>query len=106
MIYFFLERKRRRQHVISQSLLKTIPDESEQRLIHELFVKTVDPKDLMLYRRVLPPHSKWMKEAQLNNIIFCHPEDRNLHNKVFGGFLMRHALELSWSTGYLYRYCS
>lgn len=56
----------------------------------------------MLYRRVLPPHCKWMKEAQLNNIIFCHPEDRNLHNKVFGGFLMRHALELSWSTGYLY----
>jgi acyl-coenzyme A thioesterase 9 len=38
-----------------------------------------------------------MEDADLSNIIFSHPEDRNAHNKVFGGFLMRHALELSWA---------
>ena len=27
----------------------------------------------------------------------CQPEARNIHNKIFGGWLMRQAVELAWS---------
>jgi acyl-coenzyme A thioesterase 9 len=43
-----------------------------------------------------------LQDATLSTIIFSHPEDRNAHNKVFGGFLMRHAFELSWSLAYTF----
>lgn len=41
-----------------------------------------------------------MEDAQLANVIYSHPEDRNAHNSVFGGYLMRQALELSWACCY------
>ncbi|XP_065350566.1 acyl-coenzyme A thioesterase 9, mitochondrial-like [Cloeon dipterum] len=94
--------KKRRTAVQRASLLKTGPSAEEQAIIHELFLQTVDPKDTTFHRRIVPMHAMWMEEATLTNIVFCHPEDRNLHNKVFGGFLMRQALELSWAAGYLY----
>lgn len=50
--------------------------------------------------RQLPAGAIWMEDGQLANVIFSHPEDRNAHNSVFGGFLMRHALELSWACAY------
>lgn len=43
-----------------------------------------------------------MEDGVASNIIFSHPEDRNAHNTVFGGFLMRNALELSWILAYQY----
>lgn len=37
-----------------------------------------------------------MEDSKLKNLVLCHPESRNIFNKIFGGFLMRNALELSW----------
>lgn len=96
------KRKRLRIKLRDSSLLKRIPDATEQQIIHDIFVKTVDLADPTFHKRVLPPRSVWMDDCKLSNIIFSHPEDRNLHNKVFGGFLMRMALELSWTAAYLY----
>jgi acyl-coenzyme A thioesterase 9 len=31
-----------------------------------------------------------------------HPQQKNVHNKVFGGYLMRMAYELAWSSGLLF----
>ena len=31
-----------------------------------------------------------------------HPQQKNVHNKVFGGYLMRVAYELAWSSSLLY----
>ncbi|XP_046988504.1 acyl-coenzyme A thioesterase 9, mitochondrial-like [Schistocerca americana] len=95
-------RKKRRVKVQQESLFKMTPDVNEQRLIHDLFLKTIDLHRMSFHKRILPPRSLWMEDAQLSNIVFSHPEDRNLHNKVFGGFLMRQALELSWTAGYLH----
>lgn len=50
--------------------------------------------------RTIPSGAVWMEDAQLSNVIYSHPEDRNAHNAVFGGFLMRQALELSWACAY------
>ncbi|KAK7864861.1 hypothetical protein R5R35_012497 [Gryllus longicercus] len=96
------DRNVRRKRLASASLLKQLPDETEQHVIHSLFLKTVNFSDPTFQNRHLPPNSVWMRTARISNIVFCHPEDRNLHNKVFGGFLMRQALELSWTSAYLY----
>jgi acyl-coenzyme A thioesterase 9 len=37
-----------------------------------------------------------MEDAKVKNIIVCHPEQRNIYNKIFGGFLMRQGFELGW----------
>ena len=38
----------------------------------------------------------------MKNIEICQPENRNLYNKVFGGFIMRQALELAWANTYMF----
>lgn len=90
-------RKLRRAKLQKQDLMKNLPSAYEQSLVHEMFKKSIDVSSKAFNQRVLPPGCVWMEDADMSNIIFSHPEDRNAHNKVFGGFLMRHALELSWA---------
>nr|CAH7765004.1 unnamed protein product [Callosobruchus chinensis] len=93
-------RKKRRQELQKKNLAKVIPDAEEQKTVHELFIRTVSASDVSLRNRILPADCIWMSDATLSNVIFSQPEDRNLHNTVFGGFMMRQALELSWVLGY------
>lgn len=93
-------RKKRRMLTQKQSLFNQEPNQFEQKLIHNLFIKTIDLGNQTFNTRVLPSGAVWMEDGQVSNIIFSHPEDRNAHNTVFGGFLMRHALELSWALAY------
>lgn len=95
-------RKKRRAETQQRSLLRVEPNDFEQKLIHDLFVSTVDMGDFTLRKRTLPPGSVWMSDTNISNIIISYPEDRNAHNAIFGGFLMRHALELSWVAAYNY----
>lgn len=83
-----------------ESLFAQEPNDFEQKLIHDVFMKTMDCKNKTFNIRQLPAGAVWMEDAQLANIIYSHPEDRNAHNSVFGGFLMRQALELSWACAY------
>lgn len=96
-------RKKRRILSQKQSLFSVEPNPFEQKLIHDMFVKTIDMKNMTFNQRVLPANSVWMEDGVVSNIIFSHPEDRNAHNTVFGGFLMRHALELSFALAYQFR---
>lgn len=90
-------RKKRRQTVQKVDLMKTEPNALESRLIHDMFLKTIDIKSRTFNKRILPPGSVWMEDASMgDNLIFSHPEDRNNHNKIFGGFLMRNGLEMGW----------
>lgn len=93
-------RKKKRQAVQQVDLLKTMPNAFETKLIHDMFINTIDMKSKAFNKRILPSGSVWMEDADMANLIFSHPEDRNAHNKIFGGFLMRHALELSWALAY------
>lgn len=95
-------RKKNRQKTQKFDILKTEPNVFETKLIHDLFVKTIDTKSKAFNKRILPPGSVWMEDADLNNIIFSHPEDRNNHNKIFGGFLMRHGVELAWALAHTF----
>jgi acyl-coenzyme A thioesterase 9 len=41
---------------------------------------------------------KWMKNTQFKNTVLMHMQERNVHGKIFGGYLMKVAYELAWST--------
>lgn len=49
----------------------------------------IDDATLSFSSRKLPANSVWMEQLKLKNVLVCNPESRNIHNKIFGGWLMR-----------------
>lgn len=43
-----------------------------------------------------------IKDTCLQNSLICQPQQRNIHGRIFGGFLMRRAFELAFSTAYAF----
>lgn len=43
-----------------------------------------------------------IKDTRLENAIICQPQQRNMHGRIFGGFLMRRAFEIAFSTCYVF----
>lgn len=43
-----------------------------------------------------------MRDTRLENAIICQPQQRNMHGRIFGGFLMRRAFEIAFSTCYVF----
>ncbi|XP_055356668.1 acyl-coenzyme A thioesterase 9, mitochondrial-like [Paramacrobiotus metropolitanus] len=91
-----------RKQWAEDSLFKLPPNQEESRIIHDQFLQTVDPRESVFTVRVKPANTVWMEEAVLKNVHICHPQNRNVHGKIFGGFLMRNAFELAWSNAWLY----
>lgn len=90
--------KGRRVAFSSMSLLKMAPSAEERMTIHEMFLNTLDQKTISFQSRVLPPNAVWMEKSKLKSLEICHPQERNIFNRIFGGFLMRKAYELGWAT--------
>lgn len=80
----------------SESLFVKPPTEDERKIMHDLFLKTVDPKSSSYRIGQKPRGSVWMNETRIKSMHICHPQSRNIFNKIFGGFLMREAFELAW----------
>ena len=94
--------KMKRQQEAKRSLLLMAPNENERFLIHKLFLETIDPTAVSFKVRIKPENSVWLSSTMLKNLIICHPEERNMYNKIFGGFLMRQAYELGWANSFLF----
>ena len=73
------------------------PSAAEMQSVHDLYRETLDDQTLSFSSRKLPPNSVWMEHLKLKNVLVCNPESRNIHNKIFGGWLMRQAFELGKS---------
>ncbi|KAK1272143.1 hypothetical protein QJS04_geneDACA006156 [Acorus gramineus] len=43
-----------------------------------------------------------IRDTHLENSLICQPQQRNLHGRIFGGFLMHRAFELAFSTAYAF----
>lgn len=43
-----------------------------------------------------------IRDTCLENSLICQPQQRNLHGRIFGGFLMHRAFELAFSTAYAF----
>ncbi|XP_043651835.1 acyl-coenzyme A thioesterase 9, mitochondrial isoform X1 [Drosophila teissieri] len=95
------DRKKQRQILSAQSVFKVEPNAEEQSLIYQLYKRTT-PVEQTGQQRLLPPNCIWMHDSFQMSTIPSFPEHRNQNNTVFGGFLMRSALEISWATAFLY----
>lgn len=82
----------------STSLLKVAPSAEERSTIHDMFLNTLDPQTMSFRSRILPPNAVWMEDSKLKSLEICHPQERNIFNRIFGGFIMRKAYELGWAT--------
>jgi acyl-coenzyme A thioesterase 9 len=83
------------------SLDKSPPSVEEMLLIHSLYQEYkqyLDPS----FHVDKPKNVIWMKDTVQKSLMLCMPQDRNIHNKIFGGYLMRLAMELAYSTGYIF----
>ncbi|KAG2316448.1 hypothetical protein Bca4012_067312 [Brassica carinata] len=47
-------------------------------------------------------NSTLLKDTRLENSLICQPQQRNIHGRIFGGFLMHRAFELAFSTAYTF----
>lgn len=43
-----------------------------------------------------------LRDTRLENSLICQPQQRNIHGRIFGGFLMLRAFELAFSTAYAF----
>ncbi len=75
-----------------QSLFKEPPTGQESTLLHKLFLKPLDTSI-----RQVPISSTILTTTKL-----CHPQERNIHDLIFGGYLMREAFELGFTCGQLF----
>lgn len=79
------------RHIDSQRSLSSYPPtEEESKIIHSLFLDKNKQDFVNLGDTTL----EWTK--------ICHPQERNIHNKIFGGYLMREAFDLSFACATLY----
>lgn len=49
------------------------------------------------------PNTILMDQTSQSNAMVAQPQARNLHDRIFGGFLMRRAFELAFATAYMVR---
>mmetsp|Transcript_35562 Transcript_35562/g.92714 ORF Transcript_35562/g.92714 Transcript_35562/m.92714 type:complete len:502 (-) Transcript_35562:823-2328(-) len=45
---------------------------------------------------------KQMSDSKAESIMLCHLQNRNIHGKIFGGYIMRKAFEMAHTQAYLY----
>ncbi|KAI9297069.1 Thioesterase/thiol ester dehydrase-isomerase [Neoconidiobolus thromboides FSU 785] len=94
-----LASKARKMATVQKSLTKAPPTAEERLLVHDLYLESLKYLD---ETSPMPSNVKWMSSTQLQSVTVCQPQDRNVHNFIFGGYLMRLAFQLAWVTGYNY----
>ncbi|KAH6564237.1 hypothetical protein BASA50_007370 [Batrachochytrium salamandrivorans] len=90
------EHKLAKKETNNIALSKVPPKFDEMLLIHDLHREHL--KYLERGTTVKAPDNViWMKDAVQESLTVCMPQDRNLHGKIFGGYLMRLAYELAYA---------
>lgn len=90
------EHKDNRQRFQMSTLDKRPPNQAESAELHDLMNKTRDQKQYN-GEAIVP-----MNETEMQSVQLMFPQERNLHGKVFGGYLMRMAYELCFTNASLF----
>ncbi|XP_030370149.1 acyl-coenzyme A thioesterase 9, mitochondrial [Scaptodrosophila lebanonensis] len=96
------KRQKQRRAIQAESVFNAPPFEYEQTLMYDLFRRTTPINTMELNRRVLPPKCRWMADSYQTTMINPFPENRNAQNTIFGGYIMRNAVEISFITASIY----
>lgn len=69
-------------------------------MIHELWndQKEFEDEQGRIIDSHVPSHVRFMNETNLSSVKLCHPQERNIHSSIFGGFLLKEAYELAYAT--------
>ncbi|CAI4231677.1 unnamed protein product [Auanema sp. JU1783] len=86
-----LERKKD----ITRSLIRTYPTNEEFRLLHNNLLESVKKSEGHVYQPELREDQAWISDTKTEVQLICHPENQNVYGKIFGGFIMKEALELA-----------
>jgi len=89
--------KLQRMEHSEQDLLKSPPTNEESNRIHRLYLENIRPNSAS-FSISQGANGLKMSDSNIKSCIVCQPEHRNVHNKIFGGFLMRNAMELGEAT--------
>ena len=92
------ERKAQRQ-LVKESAYGFPLDKETVGSAHELLSKA---KRLLSMPALADSREILMSETALQNSLTCQPQQRNTAGRIFGGFLMRRAFELAFTTAYLF----
>ncbi|KZO98279.1 Thioesterase/thiol ester dehydrase-isomerase [Calocera viscosa TUFC12733] len=107
-----------RKSTQASSLSRMPPSQTEAQAVHEMFLsRHPQGGEEFLSSTFLPPRGErthlpsagqdefgheiewaWMEDTVLESCQVMFPQDRNVHGKVFGGYLMRLAYELAFAT--------
>ncbi|CEP06853.1 hypothetical protein [Parasitella parasitica] len=83
-------------------LSKAPPTEDERLMLHNIYM---DYSKENKTSTASSTATVWMEDTKLQSVFLMQPQDRNIQNKVFGGYLMRRAYELAHATGSVYAKC-
>eukprot|EP00158_Paraphelidium_tribonemae_P005687 Partr_v1_DN27464_c1_g1_i1_m71554 putative Acyl-CoA thioesterase len=97
-------RKHAKLDMMKRDLRKSPPSPEERIIIHELWLETQRHVDSQGN-----PNSKhessnicFPEETEQDLVRIMHPQERNVHSSIFGGYLMREAFELAYTTAMLF----
>ncbi|XP_017007750.2 acyl-coenzyme A thioesterase 9, mitochondrial [Drosophila takahashii] len=96
------KRQQQRKSSAMESVLNSPPREYEQTIMYEILKRTTPTNSMDLNKRVLPPKCRWMEDSLQTTMIAPFPENRNAQNTIFGGYLMRQAVEISFIMASIY----
>jgi len=87
------KRQKRKQQSVPSST--TQMEELAQRLMDEA-------GPLLNMPSLADPHSILLSNTKMQNAMMAQPQVQNLHNRIFGGFLVRRAFELAFANAYVF----
>ncbi|OBZ74437.1 Acyl-coenzyme A thioesterase 9, mitochondrial [Grifola frondosa] len=92
--------KNRRQSRASRSLNLVPPTSEEAEALHSLYLKYGRNR---VNVAVTPDGERvWMGDTRVEKTLMMYPQERNVHQKIFGGYLMRLAYELGFANSVLF----
>lgn len=111
------EHKKVRIKNSQQSLFKSPPTQEETAILHEQFVFYKSNKNLLVSQATLgldknicdvsltkdyPMKFKTISETKIEKFVLMHSQNMNVNGHVFGGYIMRQALELGYVCVYMH----
>ncbi|PIL25877.1 transporter [Ganoderma sinense ZZ0214-1] len=92
--------RQRRQTVANRSLGRVPPTSTEAEELHSLYLS--HGQEDMSARLVGNVERVWLEDTRLEKTMVMFPQERNVHQKIFGGYLMRLAYELGFANSCLF----
>ena len=111
-LFQFAKANKARKKRNAESALTRFPPTPEERLaIHDIYLEYSkydhsDEKSFMMQnsagKQPMPSNLVWMQDTGIESNYLMQPQDRNIHNNIFGGYLMRRAYELAYADATVY----